>query len=731
MFAITGIEPDQFDGSVNGFVDARVHVADIEAVRRAMRAVQDGAPPHSLSFRIMLPNGRMRMLRARGELEYDAEGRPMAVVGRIVSMGESYSHQAIADARLRLLEYAPTHSLDDLLQRTVDEAETLSGSRIGFYHFVDPDQVNLTLQNWSTRTKAEYCKAEGKGEHYPIEKAGVWVECVHARAPVIHNDYASLPDKKGLPEGHAEVIRELVVPVMRQDAVCAILGVGNKPSDYDGVDVEGVSMLADLAWSVAETKIAQVALERSEERFRRLYETMNDGAVFVGVDGMITSSNPIARRMLGLTEQQVASGVMDSGLHFFGEDGLPLDADNHPVAVALRTGRPVLGVTVGLFDTAEQEWRWLLLSAVPAPEQGASTTTEVFVTLTDVTELKRARQSAERANELLTGLRDATSRILSHPALAGEDITAGIRALAVAFGVDCGYVFLDADARDVVTSSHAETLAWNRPGGSVVVPPTEEDQLDMFERWRNSFSAGRVVGFRVSELELAERKKYEARGVFSVLAVPVYFEGRLWGFASFEASGAPKTWAAEEIETVRAATSRLGATIEFSDRALRDPLTRLYNRRYLEEALAQALARAAREDSSLSVVQFDIDDFKRINDRHGHATGDAVLRELSRRLREHTRAEDTAARIGGDEFVVVMPGATSEDAAESAERWRRLVESDSPTWTAEGSLHITISAGVSSTVTNQTAEELLAMADKAMLEAKRLGRNRVLGGARP
>lgn len=727
MYAMTGIEPDQFDGSVSGFLGSYVHLADVESVRRATRLIEDGNPPRPLSFRVMLPNGRMRMLRAQADFEYDAQERPVAVVGRVVSLGEAYSHQAIADARLRLLEYASTHSVDDLLERTVDEAETLSGSRIGFYHFVDPDQVNLTLQNWSTRTKAEYCKAEGKGEHYPVEKAGVWVECVHARAPVIHNDYASLPNRKGLPEGHAEVIRELVVPVMRRGKVCAVLGVGNKPSEYDGVDVEGVSMLADLAWGVAETKIAQVALECSEERFRRLYETMNDGAVFIGADGMITSSNPAARAMLGLTEQQVASGVSDSELRFVGEDGLPLDARDHPAAVALSTRRPVLGVTVGRFDTAEQEWRWLLLSAVPEPEQGPATDSVVFVTLTDVTELKRARESAERANELLTGLRDATARILLHPALAGQDIVAGIRALAVAFGVDCGYMFLDDEARDVVISSHADMLAWTRPGGHVLAPPTEDEQSDTFERWRDSFAAGKVVGFSVSELGLAERKRFEDRGVSSILAVPVYFEGRLWGFVSFEAAGAPKTWAAEEIETVRAAASRLGATIEFSDRALHDPLTGLYNRRYLEEALAQALARAAREGSPLSVVQFDIDEFKRINDRYGHATGDTVLRELSRRLRQHTRAEDTAARIGGDEFLVVMPSATLEDAEESAERWRRLVEGDSSSWTTEGCPGITISAGVSSSVAEQTVEELLSLADKAMLEAKELGRNRVLG----
>jgi PAS domain S-box-containing protein len=172
---------------------------------------------------------------------------------------------AINTARLHLIEFAAAHSLDELLEETLNEAEKLSGSVIGFYHFVEADQATLTLQNWSTRTKAEFCRAEGKGAHYGIDKAGVWVDCVHQRKPVIHNDYASLPHRKGMPEGHAVVIRQLVVPVMQGERVMAILGVGNKPDDYTPVDVAVVSELAGLAWQIAVRKRAEEALIQSRK----------------------------------------------------------------------------------------------------------------------------------------------------------------------------------------------------------------------------------------------------------------------------------------------------------------------------------------------------------------------------------------------------------------------------------------------------------------------------------
>ena len=183
--------------------------------------------------------------------------------------------EAILEARLRLLQRSGNHSRAELLQATIDEAETLTGSQIGFYHFLEADQVTISLQAWSTNTLNNMCSAEGSGRHYSVSEAGVWVDCLRERRPVIHNDYASLSHRRGLPPGHAPVVRELVVPVMRGDALVALLGVGNKPAAYTDQDVEAVTALADFAWDIAERKRAEEALRESEERRKRAREKAN------------------------------------------------------------------------------------------------------------------------------------------------------------------------------------------------------------------------------------------------------------------------------------------------------------------------------------------------------------------------------------------------------------------------------------------------------------------------
>ena len=182
---------------------------------------------------------------------------------------EEYRKRCTTETRLKLLEYAAEHPLSDLLTEALDEIGRLVNSPIGFYHFVEADQKTLSLQQWSTRTLKEFCHAEGHGLHYDIAQAGVWTDCVQTKAPVIHNDYASLPHKKGLPEGHAAVIRELVVPVMRNGKIVAILGVGNKPNNYTAADVETVSGLADLTWDIVQQKLDAKAMHTKNKELER------------------------------------------------------------------------------------------------------------------------------------------------------------------------------------------------------------------------------------------------------------------------------------------------------------------------------------------------------------------------------------------------------------------------------------------------------------------------------
>ena len=168
---------------------------------------------------------------------------------------------------------------------------------------------------------------------------------------------------------------------------------------------------------------------------------------------------------------------------------------------------------------------------------------------------------------------------------------------------------------------------------------------------------------------------------------------------------------------------------EFAADAERDPLTGLGNRRHLDRRCAELLPAAARDSLPLSLALLDIDHFKQVNDRHGHAVGDQVLVLVSQLLRENTRAGDVLARHGGKEFVIVLPGLGSERAAEVCERLRKSVAASA---FAEQGLPrgaITVSIGLAS-AGSYHLQGLLHAADKALYRAKREGRNRLALGGR-
>lgn len=215
-----------------------------------------------------------------------------------------YRADSILQSRLRLIQFADTHTLDELLQVTLDELESLSNSNIGFFHFLETDQKTLRLQAWSTNTLQNMCKADGKDSHYDVEQAGVWADCVRQRQPVIHNDYASLPHRKGMPEGHATVIREMAVPVIRNNKIVAILGLGNKPQVYTASDVELVSTLADFAWDVVEHKRTEDALHKSEEKFRTLVDWTYDWEKWLDQQGNIVYTSPSCERLTGYSPEE-------------------------------------------------------------------------------------------------------------------------------------------------------------------------------------------------------------------------------------------------------------------------------------------------------------------------------------------------------------------------------------------------------------------------------------------
>lgn len=159
--------------------------------------------------------------------------------------------------------------------------------------------------------------------------------------------------------------------------------------------------------------------------------------------------------------------------------------------------------------------------------------------------------------------------------------------------------------------------------------------------------------------------------------------------------------------------------------AMTDPLTEIANRRAFEAAAAQMMASARRRGSPVAVGIADIDHFKKINDEHGHPTGDAVLRAIVRRIRETARATDFLARIGGEEFGLLLPDTADETAVGVAQRIREAIAAE-PIRTDEGkALPVTISIGLATLAPGMPLHDALARADCALYQAKNNGRNRV------
>jgi diguanylate cyclase (GGDEF)-like protein/PAS domain S-box-containing protein len=162
------------------------------------------------------------------------------------------------------------------------------------------------------------------------------------------------------------------------------------------------------------------------------------------------------------------------------------------------------------------------------------------------------------------------------------------------------------------------------------------------------------------------------------------------------------------------------------EQAIRDPLTDLFNRRYLEETLDRELSRAAREEYPICIIMIDLDHFKRINDTYGHEAGDVVLKAIADVLAEQSRRGDFACRYGGEEFVIVMPNVGLETAYERAESLRQSLTLLQVPYEYY-SLSVTISMGIACFPENgQTREVILRAADQAMYAAKDAGRDHIL-----
>jgi len=213
------------------------------------------------------------------------------------------------------------------------------------------------------------------------------------------------------------------------------------------------------------------------------------------------------------------------------------------------------------------------------------------------------------------------------------------------------------------------------------------------------------------------------------LEIPITYRNSVIGVLVVEDDTPNRNWEDEEVLMVKTVSDQLAVAIsharlfrQVQTQAMTDALTGLFNHRYFQERLDREMKLADRNNDQVSLILLDLDHLKRINDTHGHRTGDAALCHAAQIMQSTVREVDICARYGGEEFVIVLPQCGREDAIGVAERLREMIASKPVSKVGQ----VTASLGVATyPATAKTKEELVEMADRAMYLAKAAGRNRV------
>lgn len=207
----------------------------------------------------------------------------------------------IMQARFRLLEFASSHSLNELIIATLNEIERLTDSNVSFYVLVEPDQQTFKLQNWSTNT-LKISSIDKRSLQNDIFHDDILRSCVSEQKAVIYNDHSSTSSHRL--ESHIPLTRELLVPIIRDNLVKAIIGVGNKTTNYDKNDIEAASRLGDLSWDITERKMNENAIFQAKEEWEHTFDAVPDLITLLDTNFKVLRVNKSMASKLGIEPKE-------------------------------------------------------------------------------------------------------------------------------------------------------------------------------------------------------------------------------------------------------------------------------------------------------------------------------------------------------------------------------------------------------------------------------------------
>jgi diguanylate cyclase (GGDEF)-like protein/PAS domain S-box-containing protein len=617
--------------------------------------------------------------------------------------------------------------LAENLRLVVEMSRTMLATDLAFLALRDDGRQELYVAGHSgVRTEAL------RTMRTPLDQGlGGWI--VATGKGCIVRDFGSDPaftaDPAGLTEG---LVSGLAIPIqMDAQSFGVLFAFNTTPTAFSADDLESLMLVGNIAAVEIERRQIEDRLRDSEQKYRLLMDAVPDPVIVFDREGRVTYLNSVFTRVFGWSLDEVKGSPLDF---------IPEESRAESLKALERMRRGDVAIALETRRTTKSGRALEIQGSISQFKDPKGRFVGSIVLLRDVTEIKNTEKALRESNHrLAAAVREQKNRareleILNSmnewlQACRNESDTYKVmaRICRQLFPADAGFLGM----RDEASNRFAAVSSWGDDG-------LDDIDYDEHDCWALKLGKIHEVQDLAGDLSCSHpisenTSRYlclpitSSAGVMGVLHV--FFRAHADGISPGETRQHQSSKlmilnTMLEHYSLSLLNLRLHKTLK--NQSIRDPLTGLFNRRYMDESLRREMFRCKRHGASTGLIMMDVDHFKAYNDTYGHEVGDVILKELAAFLKSHTRDEDILCRFGGEEFILLMPDSNLANAHRRAEQLCTLVRDTLRITHQEITHQLTLSLGVSAfPESGTTIEAAQNAADAALYQAKRQGRDRV------